>query len=530
MQAFAAIICYNCSMKKDLENPLLLKKVIQDQGVIIVNLNKRFAAINKKLADKVAELAGVYERYYLLQHKRFGKSTEADPGQLNLFNELEVLIEEIEHTKADIDTPISKRKQPTRKPLPKELPRETIIHDIPAQDKQCTDCGNELHKMGEDKSEKLEFIPASVKVVEHIRPKYSCRHCEQCSTGVSIIQAAVPASPFPKSFATASLLSHIIVSKYQYSLPLYRQEDIFKAYGIELSRQTMSGWMMKSSQLLTPLYNRLHHILLQQNIIQADETPLRVIESDKSKCYMWLYCTGADSPENYNSDIPNIVLYDFNDSRSGSCAVNFLQGYEGYLQVDGYQGYGATDATLVGCMAHARRKFKEAQLAGAKEGYAVWAMTQIKKLYKIEALIKDMSPADKHAYRQKHAKPLLVQYKAWLDNSIEQVLPKSALGTAMAYSLNQWPKLIRYIEDGNLNIDNNRSERAVKPFVIGRKNWLFSNTLKGATSSGVLYSIVQTAKANGLIPFVYLNYVLDELSKPSAQDNLDNLLPWNVNL
>jgi transposase len=510
-------------------DPLLLKKVIQDQKVIIANKETVIAQQEVLLSLQYKKLDYLYEQFYLHQHKRFGKSTEADPGQGLLFNELEVLIEEIEQTKASINISSRKRKQPTRKPLPKELPHETIIHDVSAQDKQCTACGNELHKMGEDKCEKLEFIPASVKVVEHVRPKYSCRHCEKSSTQVSIIQAAVPASPFPKSFATASLLSHIIVSKYQYSLPLYRQEDVFAGYGIELSRQTMSSWLMKASQLLMALYDRLHQILLQQSVIQADETPLKVIASDKNKSYMWLYCTGADSPESNNRDMPNIVLYDFNDSRSSSCAINFLQGYKGYLQVDGYQAYDSTAATLVGCWAHTRRKFKEAQIAKSK-GHAGWALTQIKKLYKIEALIKHQLPAAKQAYRQKHAQPLLKEYKAWLDKSITQVLPKSALGTAIAYSLNQWPKLIRYQEDGNLNIDNNRSERAIKPFVIGRKNWLFSNTLKGATASGILYSVVQTAKANGLIPFVYLKYILQELSRPDAHDNLDKLLPWNIKL
>jgi len=204
------------------------------------------------------------------------------------------------------------------------------------------------------------------------------------------------------------------------------------------------------------------------------------------------------------------------------------------LQVDGYQGYESTQASLAGCWAHARCKFKEADIAQGKgkpkTGKATWAMSHIKKLYRIEALIKDKSPAEKQAYRLEHASPLLEEYKAWLDRSILQVPPKSALGKALAYSLNQWPKLTRYLEDGQLNIDNNRAERAIKPFVIGRKNWLFSNTASGAHASSILYSIVETAKANNLAPFNYLHHVLKVLGEPHDGESLTNLLPWNVSL
>jgi len=215
-------------------------------------------------------------------------------------------------------------------------------------------------------------------------------------------------------------------------------------------------------------------------------------------------------------------------------AIDFLQGHSGYLQVDGYQGYAATDATLVGCWAHARRKFKEADIVQGKgkpkAGKATWAMAHIQKLYRIESLIKDKAPEEKQAYRAEHSIPLLDEYKKWLDKSIQQVPPKSALGKALAYSLNQWPKLIRYVDDGRLNIDNNRAERAIKPFVIGRKNWLFSNTVSGAHASSILYSIIETAKANGLIPFNYLHHILEALSHGVDEERLDTLLPWNVSL
>ena len=488
--------------------------------------------LKKLLLEERKKYARLEERFRLAQHKQFGKSSEGYPGQGELFNEAEELSVELEVDKEAPETErISyERKKPVRKSLPIDLPREVVVHDIAEEDKVCDGCGYELHQMGEDKSEKLEFIPAQVKVVEHVRPKYSCRHCEQCSTSVKIKQAPVPLSPIPKSFATASLLSQIITSKYQYGLPLYRQESMFKQYGIDLSRQTMSSWILKSATLLKPLYDRLHQRLLQQRIIQADETTLNVIESDKTKCYMWLYCTGTDSPNNL--DTPNIVLYDYHASRSSRCAIDFLQGHSGYLQVDGYQGYASTEATLVGCWAHARRKFKEAQIAQpkGKKGKATWAMTHIRKLYRIEASIKDKTPSEKQVYRQEQAVPLLNELKEWLDKSLLQIPPKTALGKAVGYCLNQWPKLIRYVEDGELNIDNNRAERAIKPFVIGRKNWLFSNTEKGAHASSILYSMVETAKANGLIPFNYLHQVITALSERNHDAALDDLLPWNISL
>jgi transposase len=468
------------------------------------------------------------EQFRLAQQNRFGASSEGHPGQGELFNEAEAELEtpEPEQAAPEEKPTTSPRKQPKRKPLPKNLPREVVVHDIPEEDKVCACCNGALHKIGEDKSEKVEFIPAQVKVIEHIRPKYACRACEKDGTQNRIKQAPVPPSIIPKGYATPSLLSQIITSKYQYGLPLYRQEAMFKQYGIDLSRKTMAQWMIKSQLALQILYERLREILLQQSVIQADETTLKVIGEAKSTCYMWLYCCGKDLPS--DSPIPNIVLYDYQNSRRGQCAADFLEGYSGYLQVDGYQGYAKTLAILVACMAHARRKFVEAETAQpkGKTGKANWALNHIQKLYRIETKIKGETPEEKYRIRQAEALPLLTQFKDWLDKSALHVPPKTALGKAISYSLNQWPKLIRYIEDGNLNIDNNRAERAIKPFVIGRKNWLFSNTASGANASATLYSLIETAKANGLVPFDYLNYLLNEIPILQPNDTIDHLLPW----
>jgi transposase len=469
------------------------------------------------------------EQFRLAQHKRFGPSSESS-DQLGLFNEAEVEVEEeaVEEDTLTADSQLRKQR-PKRKPLPRELPRERVVHDL--DDKTCNCCGHDLHAIGEETSEKLQFIPAQIKVIEHIRLKYACRHCEQQGTETPIKTPPVPASPIPKSIATPSLLAQIITSKYQYALPLYRQETLFSQYGIDLNRKTMAEWVIKSSEWLKRLHQSLKNIQLQQAVIQADETPLKVIHEDKEKCYMWVYCTGTDSPEAQMAvGLPNIVLYDYQNSRGGQCPKDYLGDYRGYLQVDGYVGYDQTQATRVGCFAHARRKFVEAMQAQpkGKTGKANWAIAHLKKLYRIENEIKARTVEEKQALRKEHAEPLLIEFKKWLDKSALQVPPKSAIGKAIAYSLNQWPKLIRYLEDGRLSIDNNRAERAIKPFVIGRKNWLFSNTARGAKASAILYSVIETAKANGLVPFDYLNYLLEEL--PRKPETIEHLLPWNVKL
>ena len=478
--------------------------------------------LKQLLAKQTARLMFLEEQFRLAQQQRFGASSEAHPAQGDLFNEAEAELD-VEPEVAESVT-VTVKKKPARKKLPADLPRETIVHDI--EDKTCTCCGNELHHMGDERSEKLEFIPAQVKVIEHVRLKYSCHTCEKEGTSTSVKIASVPPSPIPKGFATATLLSQIITSKYQYALPLYRQESLFKQYGIELSRKTMADWMMKSAELFTPLYARLQEILLQQGVIQADETTLKVINEDKIKSYMWLYCTGTDSPS--KNPIPNIVLYDYHSGRAGQCAVDYLDGFTGYLQVDGYAGYEKTSATLVGCWAHARRKFIEAQTAQpkGKTGKADMALNMIQKLYRIEIRLKGKSAQQAYQLRQEKAKPLLEQFYKWLEKA--NVPPKSALGKAIQYCKNQWHKLIRYIEDGDLAIDHNRAERAIKPFVIGRKNWLFSNTANGAKASAMLYSIIETAKANGLTPFDYITHCLEQLSYNEV--DVEKLLPWNVKL
>ncbi len=505
-----------------------LREIIHGLRSAVAEKDGLLAAKDDHIDAWKSKYEQILEQFRLAQQRQFGNSSES-ADQLGLFNEGE----EIDTTAAvdadaESETITYTRQKPRRKPLPDTLPRETIIHDI--EDKSCDCCGHDLHRMGEEKSEQLEFIPASVKVIEHIRPKYACRHCEQQGTEVKIKIAPVPPTPIPKSIATASLLAQVITSKYQYALPLYRQEQMFRQFDIDLNRKTLAEWMMRSGDLLESVYRHLKSTLLQQSVIQADETPLQVLKEDKHRCYMWVYCTGSDSPRPNQEDLPNIVLYDYQPSRSGQCARDYLDGYCGYLQVDGYAAYEQSEATLVGCWAHARRKFVEARKVQpkGKTGKADWAISHIQKLYRIESEIRDLKPKEKQRVRQEQARPLLDQFRTWLDKSANQVPPKTALGRAVAYTLGQWGKLGRYLEDGQLRIDNNRVERAVKPFVIGRKNWMFSNTGNGARASAILYSIIETAKANGLIPFDYLRHILQAIAE--NPEDIDTLLPWNIDL
>lgn len=517
----------------DLPNDVeLLKALLLEQAVLLGEKETLLTQKDLQLVQWQSKYELILEQWRLAQQKQFGKSSEVSPGQGELFDETTADLDDNLDTGSDTQTVSYTRTKPKRKPLPKDLPRETVVLDIDESDKVCECCQGELHQLGEDRSEKLEFIPAQLKVIETVRPKYACRECEKTGINNPIQQAAMPPSIIPKGIATPSLLSQIITGKFQYSLPLYRQEAMFKQYGIELSRRTMSDWMKKCAEALQPLYDRLHSILLEQPVIQADETTLNVIKEARSKCYMWVYCTGKDAPDK-QSPIPNIVLYDFQPTRRSQCAIDFLQGFDGYLNVDGYQAYESTNAILAGCWAHARRKFIEAEKAmpKGKSGKATMAISHIKKLYAIETLAQQADNAEAaFKIRQEQAPEVLANYKAWLEKSAQQVPPKSLLGKAIQYNLNQWDKLTVYLTDGRINIDNNRAERAIKPFVIGRKNWLFANTGNGAKSSAILYSLIETAKANGLIPYDYLVRLFEELPRRKENDGIDDLLPWNTKL
>lgn len=495
-------------------------------------LPEEVPALQNMVLELQSKVDWYEEQFRLFQHKKFAQSSEKQVHP-DFFNEAETLVDEEEQSEVHETEIITyERKKPGRKPLPKDLPRKIIRHELPESEQVCSH-GHPLHEMGEESSEQLEIIPAQVYVVEHVQVKYACRTCEE-----GVKTAPKPAQPIAKSFASPSLLAYIIVAKYLDSLPLYRQEGIFKRYKIDISRASMSNWVLKSAELLKPFYNRLLYYLVMQQIIQADETTLKVVcdgREGNQKSYMWLYQNG-----DYASKQP-IVLYEYQPTRAGQHAKTFLTGFSGYLQTDGFPGYHifeneGSEVILLGCMAHARRKFHDALKALPKEsqkkaGMVQNAISKIAKLYAIEKQIKNLTAEQRYLIRQEKSKPLLDDFKKWCDDKVTKTIKDSKLGVAIRYTINQWKYLTIYLEDGHLQIDNNTAEQRIKPFVIGRKNWVMNQTPRGADASAILYSLVQTAKANNLEPYAFLQHILTELPKLGRHydaEELDQFLPWDL--
>lgn len=464
------------------------------------------------------------EQLNLALARRYAASSEkVSPDQIWLFDEAETDGSEPDLTGATNTVTIAAHTRKTgRKPLPESLPRVEVVYTLDESDRICPHDGAILNEIGEVISQQLDIIPAKIQVIRHVRKQYACT-CGQC-----IKTAPLPAQPIPKSLASPGLLAHIAVSKYQDALPLYRQETILKRIGVDLPRATLSNWMIQAGQLIQPLINLLRDRLLAYDILQMDETTVQVLKASnktaRSKSYLWVQRGGPPAQR--------VVLFDYDPSRSQSVPKRLLEGFTGYLQTDGYDGYNAavTAGSLahLGCFAHARRKFDEAIRAQGKKkrrGKAHRGLALIQKLYRVEQQARPMTPADRYAYRRQQAQPILDELRSWLDESLPQVPPTSATGKALNYLHNAWPKLVRYLEDGRLEIDNNGAENAIRPFVVGRKNWLFSQSVKGVKASANLYSLIETAKANGKEPYAYLRHVFTELPKAETVEAVEALLP-----
>ena len=497
-----------------------LKSLVADQ----LARNEQLTTENQHYKAQVLTLT---EQLNLALARRYAASSEKlSPDQIRLFDEAEAETQAVAPAEDEtVTVPAHTRRKRGRKPLPETLPRVEVIHELPDNERVCPHDGNLLAEIGEVASEQLDIIPAKIRVIRHIRKQYACR-CGHC-----IKTAALPPQPIPKSLASPGLLAHITVSKYQDALPLYRQEAILQRIGVGLPRATLANWMIQAGTLIQPVINLLRDRLLAYDILQMDETPVQVLKEPgktaQSKSYLWLQRGGPpDQP---------VVLYDYDPGRGAEVPKRLLAGFTGYLQTDGYDGYNAVVAVNglvhVGCMAHARRKFDEAVKAQGKKQSASNAhrgLALIRKLYRVEKQARKLTPEDRHAHRQRHARPILDELRSWLDESLSQVPPTSATGKALNYLHNEWDKLIRYLDDGRLEIDNNGAENAIRPFVLGRKNWLFSASVKGVQASANLYSLIETAKANGLEPYAYLRHVFTELPKAETVEAIEALLPGNL--
>ncbi len=504
------------------------------------------------LPDNVEELKEITHRYEvennilreqvrLLRAQLFGRKTEKSPAfqdstQALLFNEAEACSPAEEVNEA-IEIKGHNRKKRGRKPLPEDLPRVDMVHDLKEEEKACA-CGCMRSRIGEEISEQLDIIPARIQVIRHIRYKYVCKNCE----GVEAEEPAVTIAPtpkqmIPKSIATSGLLAHVLTSKFVDALPFYRQEKQFSRIGVEIPRSTMCGWAIKVAERSMPLLEFLRRDILSGPLINIDETTVQVMKepgrSNTTKSYMWVF-RGGD-PE------APALLYQYHPTRSGSVASDFLKGYKGYVQTDGYSGYDFLDhkpgIIHVGCWAHARRNFvdvvksvqKGKSLKG-KKSRAEEGIEYIRKIYAIEkkAKLQELSYEAIYEERQKNAKPILEEFHSWLIAISVKTPPQGLLGKAISYTLNQWDRLIKYLEDGRLRPDNNLVENAIRPFVLGRKNWLFSGRPEGASASSILYSLIETAKANGLEPYQYLRYLFEKLPFSETKDDYLALLPYHL--
>lgn len=491
-------------------------------------LKERAASVQRedKLKQKIDML---FEALRLERHRLYGTRSEKLSDQSELFfDEAEVFVDEDdavvdEHDVIDRGTPSKKRKSSARKPLPAEIPRIRHVIELSIEERQCT-CGCTLVEIGEDISEQLDIIPAKLQVIQHARKKYACKACQDT------IKIAPRANVLlPKSIASGNTMAYIITSKYADGLPLYRLSGILGRYGIEMPRQTLSESVLKVAEKVVPLIDYMQQYLMKSPCLHMDETRLQVLnEPDKtpqSHSYMWVQRGGP--PGKF------IIQFHYDPGRSTASAARLLQGFTGTLMTDGYKPYRqvARDngITHLCCWAHSRRKFIDAQKAQpkGKTGKADMAISFIAKLYATEKQTKTSDATARHDARQQISAPVLKQFYQWLIKSQQQVPPKTALGKAVNYTLEYWPELNRYIENGEWPIDNNPAENAIRPFVIGRKAWLFSNSQRGAKASANLYSLIETAKANGKEPYSYLSWLFEKLPGIDLE-NIEALMPWSM--
>lgn len=524
------MVWYNSPMSNDSQSP---DKSTLHSNYAQADKDELLTLLEQK--DKRIQVLEEYVR--LARSKRFTPSSEKCDAQMLLFNEAELTldVDDSDDLESDSESPVipasenqPPKKKPGRKPFADDLPREPIYLAL-----------SEAEKAGATRTfyskvkEELDIIPAKVRILEYYQEKAVF---EDQSGQPQMVAAPLPQHPVPQALGSLSLMAHIIVSKYVDGLPLYRQESIFKRYGGDITRATMARWMIRLSEPLQAMVNLLREHQASYDIIQMDETRIQVLKepgySPDSKKHMWVTRGGPpDQPS---------VLFEYEPSRSQQVPLRLLEDYGGFLQSDGYSVYDAVsrkkDITLLGCWDHVRRKFKEAQDAQPPKGKnkkvtkADMAIAHIAKLYQVERLMKDADMKTKLQTRQSKSLPLLKQFKKWLDKNVDKVDKQGLTGKAFTYAINQWDKLTVYCQDGRLNISNALAENAIRPFVIGRKAWLFADTPKGAKASSILYSLVETAKVNQLEPYAYLTKIFTKIPYAQSVEDFEALLPWNIEL
>ena len=461
-----------------------------------------------------------------LKRMQFGKSSEKidrEIAQLEL--QLDELHEdesnEVAKSPAVVQALIKQDpEKPCRKPLPDHLPREEEVHEPACT---CPNCGGAMRKLGEDVTEVLEYVPASFKVIRHVRPKLSCRICE------TIVQSPMPPLPIERGRPGPSLLAHVLVAKYADHLPLYRQSGIYAREGVELERSTLADWVGRTAALLDPLVEALRKHILASAVLHGDDTPVPVLAPGLGKTKTGRLWTYVRDGRPWGSDQAPAAVFFYSPDRKGEHPESHLKTFKGILHADGYAGYNAIferpEVTEAACWAHVRRKFFDVHAANASP-IAKDALDKIVALYTIEAQIKGQTPDERQRYREHNAAPLIAELKAWLEATLPKLSGKTDLALAMRYGLSRWAALTRYINNGRIEIDNNAAERSIRGIALGRKNYLFAGSDKGGNRAAAVYSLIETCKLNAIDPEAYLRDILARIADHKIT-RIDELLPWN---
>ena len=497
---------------------------LQAAKTLLIEQHQRYSATLSSRSSEIERLVLLVEK---LQRMLFGAKSEKVLRQID---QLELQLEElqaanaVEESKAAAVAERPAPARPFRRPLPEHLPREVQTH-MPSHE-ACPDCGGRLRELGQDVAEMLEYVRASFKVLRHVRPKLSCDACDR------IVQAPAPSRPIDRGLAGPGLLAHVLVSKYADHMPLYRQSEIYAREGVDLDRSTLAGWVGATSDLLAPLVEAVRDHVLSASKLHADDTPVPVLAPGNGRTKtgrLWTYV--RDDRPSGDQTAP-AVWFAYSPDRRGERPRQHLNLYKGALQTDAYAGFQQLyeDGSIleVACWAHARRKFHEIHIAHPSP-ITSEAIERIAALYAIETEIRGSTPDVRRTIRQARARPLLDSMNAWLEATGALLSRKSDTAAAIRYALSRWPALTRYANDGQLEIDNNAAERALRVVALGRKNYLFAGSNAGGERAAVIYSLLGSAKLNGLDPELYLHHVLERIADHPIS-RINDLLPWNVTL
>lgn len=506
-----------------LDRGLLEALVIEQQKQMLAR-DEAIAAHQEKILSRDSEIEHLKLVIAKLRRMIFGTKSEKVTREIE---QLELKLEDLETGKAEriaatTNTDAASRNKPTRRPLPAHLPREVHTH-LPTEE-ACPDCGGELRKLGEDISEILERIPPSYKVIRHVRLKMTCAKCDV------IVQAPAPSRPIERGLPGPALLAHVLVSKYADHCPLYRQSEIFARDGIDLDRSTLADWVGGASHLLSPLIDQIRKHVMAGSKLHADDTPVPVLAPGMGKtktARLWTYVRD-DHPA--GSDLLPAVWFAYSPDRKGKHPRQHLKDFCGVLQADAYAGFGhlfqAGHIQEAACMAHVRRKFYDIQVANGSP-IATEAIQRIGDLYEIEREIRGKPIGLRHQVRQTRARPLVEELHVWMNKTLAKISRKSDTAVAIRYALSRWRALTRYLDDGRIELDNSAAERALRAVALGRKNFLFARSDSGGERAACLYSLLGTAKLNGVDPELYLREVLERIADHPIT-RISELLPWNI--